>query len=51
MTAWYDDGIGHGYITTYQGAGTDTPHYAYDLETPFHTPLTAPLAGTVVKAD
>jgi hypothetical protein len=51
MTAWYDYDIGHGYITGYQGAGTDTPHYAYDLETPFHTPLTAPLSGTVKQAD
>jgi murein DD-endopeptidase MepM/ murein hydrolase activator NlpD len=51
--AWYDDPInaGNKYQTSYLGPGTDTPHYAYDIETPFHTPLTAPLAGTVEKSD
>lgn len=49
--AWFTYPIGHGYITNYQGAGTDTPHYADDVETPFHTPLTALLSGTVKQAD
>lgn len=39
------------YKTSYLGPGTDTPHYADDLETPWHTPITAPLAGTVLQAD
>lgn len=53
MTAWFDDPInaGNKYATTYQGPNTDTPHYAYDVETPFHTPITAPMAGKVIKAD
>ena len=53
MTAWYDDPIfqGNAYATTYKGPGTDTPHYAYDMQTPFHTPLTAPTSGTVKVAD
>lgn len=53
MTAWFDDPInpGNKYQLQYLGPNTDTPHPAYDLETPFHTPLTAPLAGVVKKAD
>src|SRR5260221_1564124 len=51
MANWFDYPITHGYIPGYQGPGTDTPHYAYDLGTPFHTELTAPLAGTVKQAD
>src|SRR5690348_7344999 len=50
-TPWYDYTITHGYITTYQGPGTDTPHFAIDIGTPFHTPLTALKSGTVVTAD
>lgn len=49
--AWFQYPIGHGYITQYEGAGTDTPHFADDVETPFHTPLTALLSGTVKQAD
>lgn len=48
---WDEYPITHGYITSYDGVGTDTPHPALDIGTPFHTPLTAPLAGTVEKAD
>ena len=50
---WYDYDINpdNKYVTSFQGVGTDTPHYAYDVETPFHTPLNAILPGTVVKAD
>lgn len=49
--AWYDYPVTHGYITSYEGPGTDTPHYAEDIGTPFHTPLTAPLSGTVKVAN
>src|SRR5581483_542745 len=48
---WYDYPDGHGYITAYEGPGTDTPHYAEDLQTPFHTRLTAPTSGIVKVAD
>jgi hypothetical protein len=48
---WWEFPISHGYITNYQGAGTDTPHYADDIATPFHTVLTAPTSGTVLRAD
>lgn len=51
MTNWFDYPITHGYITSYQGPHTDTPHYAEDIGTPFHTELTAPLAGTVKTAN
>lgn len=49
--AWYLYPITHGYTTAYQGSGTDTPHYADDIGTPFHTPLTAIKSGKVVQAD
>jgi murein DD-endopeptidase MepM/ murein hydrolase activator NlpD len=49
--AWYDDPIGHGYITQYEGPNTDTPHYADDVETPFHTPITELFGGKVVTAN
>jgi hypothetical protein len=48
---WLRYAITHGYITSYQGPGTDTPHYASDIATPFHTPITALLNGTVTQAD
>jgi murein DD-endopeptidase MepM/ murein hydrolase activator NlpD len=48
---WTQYPIGHGYITSYQGPGTDTPHYADDVETPFHTPITALESGTIAQAD
>lgn len=48
---WYEYPDGHGYITSYEGPHTDTPHYAEDLQTPFHTSLTAPTSGTVKVAD
>lgn len=49
--AWYNDPISHGYITSYQGAGTDTPHYAVDIAAPMHTPFSFPTSGTIVQAD
>lgn len=48
---WYLYPKTHGYITDYEGPGTDTPHFAEDIGTPFHTPLTAILPGTVKTAD
>jgi len=51
MDNWLNYPVGHGYITNYQGPGTDTPHFADDVETPFHTPVTALLAGTVTQED
>lgn len=48
--SWVNDAITHGYIPTYQGAGTDTPHYADDLAVPFHTPVGAPWSGKVLTA-
>jgi murein DD-endopeptidase MepM/ murein hydrolase activator NlpD len=49
--AWLNYPISHGYITDYQGPGTDTPHYAVDLAAPFHTPFFFPVSGTVRTAD
>jgi len=49
--AWYTFPISHGYITTYQGVGTDTPHYAEDFEAPFHTSFFFLEPGTIQKAD
>jgi|SRR5882724_1074328 len=49
MANWTNYPITHGFITSYSGG--DTPHYAVDLGTPFHTPLTALWAGTVKQAD
>jgi hypothetical protein len=51
MTAWYNEPISHGYYPNYDANVGDTPHFAYDLATPFHTSLTAILPGTVEKAD
>ncbi len=48
---WTQYPTSHGYITTYQGPNTDTPHYANDIATPFHTPITALLSGTIIQAD
>lgn len=38
----------HGYITQDRGVGSGTPHYANDIQTPFHTQLGAPWDGTVI---
>jgi hypothetical protein len=48
--AWYDNPVGHGYITKYEGPNTDTPHFADDVETPFHTPITSLVNGVVTDA-
>lgn len=49
--AWFNSPISHGYITQYQGPGTDTPHYAIDLAAPFHTAFSFPKSGTISQAD
>lgn len=51
MAWWNQYPKTHGYISSYQGPNTDTPHYALDIGTPFHTPITALLPGTVKVAD
>lgn len=48
---WTNYPLTHGYIPQYQGPGTDTPHYAVDLGTPFHTPITSLVSGKVTQAD
>jgi murein DD-endopeptidase MepM/ murein hydrolase activator NlpD len=50
-TPWYSYPITHGYYATYDPNIADTPHFAVDIGTPFHTPITALKAGTVVTAD
>lgn len=47
MFDWLNAGISHGYITATNCA--DCPHYAVDVATKFHTPVTALLSGTVVS--
>lgn len=42
---------GNDYATTYKGPGTDTPHYAVDVETPMDTPLFFLEPGTIKVAD
>lgn len=48
---WYAYPISHGYYSTYNPNVWDTPHWAVDLATPFHTPITAMKSGKVVQAD
>jgi murein DD-endopeptidase MepM/ murein hydrolase activator NlpD len=48
---WYSYPITHGYITSYQGPGTDTPHYALDIGAPMDTPVSFLQPGRIVKAD
>lgn len=54
MTAWYDYPVigSNDYVLTYNGPDTDTPHPGIDIETPFHTVLTAPpdVGGTIEHA-
>jgi len=51
MTDLYADPVTHPYIDHYDSSQPDTPHFAVDIGTPFHTQLTALLPGTVVKED
>lgn len=48
---WSQYPITHGYITDYQGPGTDTPHYAFDLATPLDTQFAFPKSGIITQAD
>lgn len=48
---WWEAPITHGYITQFEGPGTDTPHFADDMGMPMDTPLEAPLPGVVKQAD
>jgi len=50
---WYDYPINqiNDYATSYKGAGTDTPHFAVDIEAPMDTPFYFLEPGTIVKAD
>jgi len=46
---WLGYGVSHGfYSLAVHGIG-DTPHFASDIATPFHTPITALFSGTVVS--
>lgn len=44
---WLNVGIFHGYITS--NNCNDCPHYAVDIPTTYHTPITALLSGTVLS--
>lgn len=48
---WLDYGYlqANAYVTTYKGG--DTPHWAYDYQTPYHTTLTSLVNGTVSKVN
>jgi murein DD-endopeptidase MepM/ murein hydrolase activator NlpD len=50
---WFDFAINqeNDYATTYKGAGTDTPHYAVDIEAPQDTPFYFLQPGKIVKSD
>lgn len=49
--SWLNYPITHGFYTAYDANIPDTPHFAYDIGTPFHTPITALLSGTVKQSD
>lgn len=50
-TPWYMYPVTHGFFPSYDPNTFDTPHFAVDLGTPFHTPLTAFKAGKIVQED
>jgi hypothetical protein len=49
MFDWLAYGVSHGYYPNYLSNVGDTPHFANDIGTPFHTPVTALFGGTVVE--
>lgn len=51
MSNWYADPVTHPYIPDYESNVPDSPHFAEDIGTPWHTQITALLPGTVEKAD
>jgi murein DD-endopeptidase MepM/ murein hydrolase activator NlpD len=44
---WLAYGVTNGYSTTQIPGNGDSPHFANDIGTPFHTPITALFSGTV----
>lgn len=50
---WYDYPINslNDYATVYRGPGTDTPHYAVDIEAPLDTPFSFLASGVIKQAD
>lgn len=44
---WLSYGISNGFYPQYTPGVNDSPHYAVDVPTPFHTPITALWSGTV----
>jgi hypothetical protein len=51
MSDWYMNPITHPYLPNYESDIPDSPHFAEDIGTPWHTQITALLPGTVEKAD
>lgn len=51
MSNWYANPVTHPYIPDYESNVPDSPHFAEDIGTPWHTQITALLPGTVEKAD
>lgn len=47
---WLNMGITNGYLTKQVPGNGDSPHYAVDVATPYHTVIGAPWAGTVKSA-
>jgi murein DD-endopeptidase MepM/ murein hydrolase activator NlpD len=46
---WLNAGISHGFFSTLVPGVGDTPHFANDINTAYHTPITALFTGTVVS--
>ncbi len=46
---WLGYGVSHGFYSSAFPKIGDTPHFANDIGTPFHTPITALFSGTVVS--
>jgi murein DD-endopeptidase MepM/ murein hydrolase activator NlpD len=51
MTAWYQFPTTHGFFSAYDPKIFDTPHFANDIGTPFHTNLTTWKSGVVAQED
>lgn len=49
--SWLSYPVTHGYIPSYDPTQADTPHWADDIATPFHSNITALLSGTVIQSD
>lgn len=46
---WLGYGISHGFYSSGISGVADSPHFANDIGTPYHTPITALFPGTVVS--